>query len=290
MRKQRILMRLGALLLAATAALPALAGGDDASPAAAAGRVEGEVRTELGHEAGSEAESEAGSEVGNATARPDTAPRAGWRPSPFEADYLVRYDGVPFTVTGTRSLARGTDGALLFESSISSWILKVRESASIRLDADGTLQPVSYAYRQSGLGRKRTRLLDFDWATGTLHRGGDREKTVALEGPVFDPVSWQIALQSDLALGRGPVGTILEYPITDGGDVKLYSIAVRGRERLELPGGAEETVLVERLFEPDDQRTTRIWLAPERDWLMVRLESTDDDGRTLSLSLKPPTT
>lgn len=215
----------------------------------------------------------------------DAAP--AWTPAPFSANYTVRYDGVPFTATGTRSLRRGDDGTLRFASRIDTWFLDIDESARFRVTADGEFESLAYDYDQRGVGRDKRRILDFDHAAGVLRRRGDRERERPLAARLYDPVSWQLALRRDLARGDAAPGRELHYAITDGGDAKTYRLRVAGRETVDTPAGAMETVRVERLFEAGDERATRIWLAPARDWLLVRLEHTDEDGRTLRLALKP---
>jgi len=210
-----------------------------------------------------------------------------WEPTPFSASYEVNYDGIPFSATGTRSLEADTDGTLHFSSRVRTWLLKLKEEATMQLTDAGALRPLDYAYRMRGIVR-RTRYLEFDWAHGTVYRTGDKSRSAPLEAPAFDPVSWQLALQRDLARGASAPGTLLCYPIADGGEVKVYEIIVRGSEQLELATGTEQTVFLERLHDPEDApRSTRVWLAPARDWLLVKLEVVDDDGRMLQLSLKP---
>ena len=43
--------------------------------------------------------------------------------------------------------------------------------------------------------------------------------------------------------------------------------------------------MLERIFEDGDTRKTRIWLAPEFDYMLVRLEAVDDSGKALRLEL-----
>ena len=223
-------------------------------------------------------------EVADAAVSADAA-ADDWLPPSFEAEYRVRFDGIPFTVSGTRSLKRNADDSLAFRSRIHTWLVKIDESARMHLSGNGELQPLDYAFRQRGIAGRKTRLLDFDWEAGQVERSGDKERTRPLDQPLFDPASWQLALRRDLARDRAGPGDVLHYPITDGGDPKVYEIAVRETEQIELPAGEFETVLLERIFEPGEDRVTRIWLAPAHDWLLVRLELTDDDGRTLRLAM-----
>ncbi len=265
---------LPALLLSAALALPTAAatGSDTAADCRA-----GIAKTEPDATGGAETD----------TAPASISEKSSWEPTPFSASYEVDYDGIPFTATGTRSLEADPDGTLHFSSRVRTWLLKLKEEATMQLTDAGALRPLDYAYRMRGIIR-RTRYLEFDWAHGTVYRTGDKSRSAPLEAPAFDPVSWQLALQRDLARGASTPGTLLCYPIADGGEVKVYEIIVRGPEQLELATGTEQTVYLERLHDPEDApRSTRVWLAPARDWLLVKLEVVDDDGRMLQLSLKP---
>ncbi len=217
--------------------------------------------------------------------RPDMMPARPWAPAPFQAHYRARYDGVPFSAKGRRILVRDDDGDLRFFSDLRMLLLQVEEEAIMRLGADGSLTPRSYVYRQRGLGGGRTRELDFDWEAGEVRRSGDKVRTHRLDAGDLDPVSWQLALRRDISRGGLAIGDSVEYAITDGGEPKIYTIELRGAESVELPCGIFETVMLERIFEDGDTRKTRIWLAPEFDYMLVRLEAVDDSGKALRLEL-----
>lgn len=211
-----------------------------------------------------------------------------WAPAPFQARYRARYDGVPFSAKGRRLLLRDEDGDLRFFSDLRAILLQVAEEAHMELGRDGELRPVRYEYRQRGIGGRRDRYLDFDWDAGEVRRSGDKSRVHPIGEGFLDPVSWQLALRRDVSRGTLATGDIVEYPITDGGEPKTYAIKLRGPEALDLPLGRLETVKLERIFEPGDERETRIWLAPEYDYMLVRLEAVDDSGRMLSLELLEP--
>lgn len=212
-----------------------------------------------------------------------------WAPALFQARYKARYDGVPFSAKGRRLLLRDADGTLRFSSTLrATSLLQLAEEAHMELDGDGELRPVRYEYRQRGIGGRRDRYLDFDWDAGEVRRSGDKSRVQAIGQGFLDPVSWQLALRRDVSRGTLATGEVVEYPITDGGDPKIYAIKLHGPESLDLPVGRLETVRLERIFEPGDPRETRIWLAPEYDHLLVRLEAVDDAGRMLSLELREP--
>ena len=209
----------------------------------------------------------------------------GWAPEPFTASYRARYDGVPFSARGRRVLVRGADGTLHFSSDLRTFLLRLTEEAEMELAPDGELRPLHYAYRQRGIGGRRDRYLEFDWQEGEVRRSGDKERVEALGDHWLDPVSWQLALRRDVSRGRLRTGGAIEYPITDGGEPKIYHIEHRGPDRIDLPAGTFETVVLERRFEAGDPRETRIWLAPAFGFMLVRLEAVDDSGRMLRLEL-----
>ncbi|MCC5873632.1 MAG: DUF3108 domain-containing protein [Gammaproteobacteria bacterium] len=224
-----------------------------------------------------------------AAAQPEAAPTSGgdraapsWEPGPFKARYRVTYEGVPITATGTRELIHGDNGDFHFASRVSAFMAHMEESAHFTQDDDGTLRPVTYAERRSGLIGSRNRQLSFDWSVPELVRSGDQQAVQPLDGLVYDPVSWQLALQRDLSRGDYKVGDSFFYQVSSGGEPDEYELRVMGTPSLSVPAGDFKTVLLRREHESD--RETWIWVAPEHDYLLVRLEHVD--GRRLTLALE----
>ena len=219
------------------------------------------------------------------TATPDpVAERAAptWEPGPFKARYRVTYEGVPVTATGTRELSHGNNGDFHFASRVSAFMAHMEENARFTQDEDGTLRPATYAERRSGLIGSRNRQLAFDWSVPELVRSGDKQNVHPLDGLVYDPVSWQLALQRDLSRGDYQVGDSFFYLVSNGGEPDEYELRVIGTPSLNVPAGSFETVLLRREHESD--RETWIWVAPDHDYLLIRLEHVD--GRRLTLALE----
>lgn len=205
-----------------------------------------------------------------------------WEPGPFKARYRVTYEGVPITATGTRELSHGSNGDFHFASRVSAFMAHMEENAHFTQDVDGTLRPVTYAERRSGLIGSRNRHLLFDWEERELVRSGDKQDVHPLEGLVYDPVSWQLALQRDLSRGDYAVGDRFFYSVSNGGEPDEYELRIIGTPSLNVPAGSFETVLLRREHESD--RETWIWVAPDHNYLLVRLEHVD--GRRLTLALE----
>lgn len=205
-----------------------------------------------------------------------------WEPGPFKARYRVTYEGVPLTATGTRELRHGNNGDFHFASRVSAFMAHMEESAHFTQDEDGTLRPVTYTERRSGLIGSRNRHLSFDWEERELVRSGDKQDVRPLEGLIYDPVSWQLALQRDLSRGDYKIGDRFNYTVSKGGEPDEYQLRVVGTPSLNVPAGNFETVLLRRDHASD--RETWIWVAPAHDYQLVRLEHVD--GRRLTLALE----
>ncbi len=205
-----------------------------------------------------------------------------WLPKPFKTRYRVRYEGVPFSATGTRELKQASSGQFHFESHISAFLIRMDEEAQFGFDEDG-LRAASYAERRSGIAGNRDRTVDFDWSVPKVVRRGDKESELEIEGQVYDPVSWQIALQRDLSLSPYEQGDVFTYAVSNGGEPDVYRLEITEIGEISVPAGSFRTILLERDHTPDNDRETRIWLAPEHDHLLVRLEHIDDRKLTLTL-------
>lgn len=204
-----------------------------------------------------------------------------WEPSPFSARYRVTYEGVPVTATGSRELRTGENGEFVFASRVSAFMAHMEESARFAQDEDGTLRPLSYSDRRSGLIGSRNRQLRFDWSVPQVVRSGDRDMVQELDGLVYDPVSWQLALQRDLSRGDYEIGDSFRYMVSNGGEPDEYLLRVVGKPSLNVPAGHFDTILLRR--DHDSDRETWIWVSPEHDYLLVRFEHVD--GRRLTLAL-----
>jgi hypothetical protein len=78
--------------------------------------------------------------------------------------------------------------------------------------------------------------------------------------------------------------TEFQYPVAHQGRIKQYRFKQTGKERLELPIGAYDSLIVER--QDDDRDKTRIWSVPELNYFPVRFLKHKKSGVKLELSLR----
>lgn len=204
------------------------------------------------------------------------APALAELPSTFKNIYSTRVWGIKVTVT--HQLTELEEGQQIrFEAD--SWVGNVREISRFRWD-DGTIQPRLYRYKRSGLGKNRRAELVFDWERQRVTNDvEDSRWSMAISEGVQDKLSTQLQLQKDLIDGKER----FVYPIADGGELKEYQFEIVDRERLNTNLGPVETVKIQRSRD-DDERVTNAWLAPEWNYLLVRLEQREDgDTHTLDI-------
>lgn len=131
--------------------------------------------------------------------------------------------------------------------------------------------------------RKDGFTLDFDFAKGQVL--GGRNGPLAIEPGTVDRLSVQQAgrLWVKANAGKADPGRVV-LTVADHKRVKAYTFAIGGRGTVETPAGRFAAIRFERV---DDPKTTlRFWLAPELDYMPVKVENLEDGDPKLNLSLR----
>ena len=128
------------------------------------------------------------------------------------------------------------------------------------------------------------RTLNFDQASGTLTSKGKFEWSQALieNENVFDPLNVQIQIRKNVIAGLMEFSLMLPDLKTGAIEANNYKVVDNGN--FEVDGTDYPCIIVERIRLQDD-RTTRYFLAPDLDYLIIKVEDQDQDGDTM-LELK----
>ena len=128
------------------------------------------------------------------------------------------------------------------------------------------------------------RTLNFDQDTGTLSSKGKFKWTQDLlkNENVFDPLNVQIQIRKNVIAGLMEFSLMLPDLKTGAIEANNYKVVDNGS--FEVEGKNYSCIIVERIRLQDD-RTTRYFLAPELDYLIIKVEDEDEDGDT-KLELK----
>ena len=77
---------------------------------------------------------------------------------------------------------------------------------------------------------------------------------------------------------------VAEFTMVDRKNLTYYQLKISGRETVKTPAGKFDAILLERIDNPN--KIGRFWLAAERDWMPVKIETKSGKKPSLVLSLK----
>lgn len=202
----------------------------------------------------------------------------------FKATYTTAFDmGISLSGEAVRQLQRTENGQWRFSSEAAAMMAGISEITRFDYRPSETITPLSYRYHRKVLGKSRKASIDFDWSRQSVTTVvKDKPWKMQVPAGTQDKLSYQLQLRLDLLAGK----TRMVYPVADGGKLKEYRFKVVGEEEIDTPYGRYNAVRVMRDRGADADRETLIWLAPELDYLIVRLEQTESDGKTYALLLK----
>ena len=189
---------------------------------------------------------------------------------PFSATYEASYSGMP--ITATRELVAIDASTVKITSEAKSWLGNIKETSTFEVKQDH-LEPLAYEYARTGLGKNKTLKVEFDPACDIIKSDNNGEKKVHHEAKqVFDPLTYQLQLQADLADKKDT----FSYQIADGKRIKQYDFDLIGNETIVTPIGPLKTTRVERVKANSDKKTI-IWFADDWDYLIVKIDRIEDD-------------
>lgn len=145
--------------------------------------------------------------------------------------------------------------------------------------AGGKVVPRRFEYERG----RDSFTLEFDAAAGKVRDGNGREREVPPNAQDRFGLQQAVRLWVVENQKKGE-GASVEYALVDDERVRVYRFAITGRERIELPAGAFDTVKVERVDNPN--RISRYWIAPELDWMPVKVESGKNGQIQLRMELR----
>jgi hypothetical protein len=202
--------------------------------------------------------------------------------TPFEASFSLRYKGAQFGYM-TRSLSALPSGEYLYSSDIKTTGLArlfykdhVVEK-STWLYEDNLIKPIHYYYDRSGGKKLKEVTVDFNHETKQILTtvNGDSWK-MPLEGIVFDKLLYQISIMHDLNLTQAQAD--IDYNIADGGIIKNYLFKYLGEEVIKTDLGSFKTIKMQR-HKPNQRRKSTFWCAIELNYLPIKVENIESDGR-----------
>lgn len=152
--------------------------------------------------------------------------------------------------------------------SLDHWMTKSEQSASFKL-TDCAIQPLSYqATNKRPLQSETKQTLSFDWEQNiALYRSDEDQQRFDLESVLYDPLSFFFEARCDLIDGK----TEFSYPVIHKGKIKTHTYKMIGSELVNTAQGKFNALVIERQ-RSNKNRKTRLYVAPELDYLLVKIE------------------
>lgn len=207
--------------------------------------------------------------------------------TPFQARYEVYASGFSVGEAVVTLTADGPNAYHMSSDVRPNGLVAVLASGRIHEQVNGeirngVIRPDRYE-RLLDSGRKSNHMqLHFDWSAAQVQARHDSEQaTLPLSPGVVDPLSLQLVVMGDLKRGRTPS----QYSLVDKTEIKTYQIRNQGEETLDTPLGSLRTVRINQ-YTPGKTRMTTFWVAPERQYLLVRIAQEKDGKETLRMDIR----
>ena len=177
---------------------------------------------------------------------------------------------------------RDPDGGYFYEYSVQAhrgwdYVFSgvLNETTTFTLD-DGRPRPDEYRLLNTMGSRPRNGDYQFDWEQNRiLGRYKEPEIDLPIEPDTVDRALLQLVLMHDVRNDDLKP----EYHVFDRDEVKTFAIQESAGERISLPYGSYDTVVI-RHTDDEASNITTLWLAPALDYLIVKVEQ-ERDGRKM---------
>lgn len=207
--------------------------------------------------------------------------------APYQARYEVYASGFSIGEAVITLTATGSDVYQMTSDVRPNGLVALLASGRIREQADGevrdgVIRPSRYE-RLLDTGRKSDRMqLRFDWSAGQVQaRHNADQATLPLAPGIVDPLSLQLVVMGDLRRGR----LLDQYSLVDETKIKTYQIRNQGQKTLDTPLGKLNTLLINQ-YTPGKTRMTTFWVAPELQYLPVRISQEKKGKEELRLEIR----
>lgn len=204
-------------------------------------------------------------------------------PKPFNIEYKVSLNGLP---TGLKAEAklRKHESHYIFTLEAESWILSYQEKSAFHWNKNSPCELLTenYQFNFEGFGQTESFEVEINpdiYMANSKTRKGNVQYEVP--GNVSDALAYLFKLQCDVKNNNlNP-----NYNIAYDNGVDHYEFEYQGKETLRTSLGKLETLVLKRVYKSDNTETT-YWIAPQVDYLMVKMKHKEGKIVTATLKIK----
>ncbi|WP_053980041.1 DUF3108 domain-containing protein [Marinagarivorans algicola] len=198
----------------------------------------------------------------------------------FTAEYQGTYGSM--NIKMVRTLEQNGESYTL-QSTATSFMAKINEVSQFSRQ-NTALIAGQYHYERKVFGVKKNEYLAFDWPQKQVHytKGKKNVGSQTLSQHTLDPTLYQLQLQQDLILN--PQQQRFSYTFARRNQTKTYHFERQAQETITFKGKQYLAVVLART-QSDSLKATRLWLIPELEYALAKIQHTEEDGDTYQVLL-----
>ncbi len=200
----------------------------------------------------------------------------------FKANYDAVING--FAVSAYREYKLLDNGLYELNFRASSWLASLKESAQFTWK-NNDIRPQQFSSKRNITGAVKQSQLNFNHNKKTITRTTKKQQEeISYLARALDRLSFQLQLQQDLLLNKH--GII--YNIVHKNRFKKNQFEIIGKESITTKAGTFDTLKI-KVVREKKRRVTFIWVAPDWQYLFVKLIQLKDDKKQFSIELTDAT-
>lgn len=202
---------------------------------------------------------------------------------PYILTYKATLKGIE--IESQRHLERTGENSYKAYGKASLMFFGIEEFSEFSVEENHRIQAGEYFYDRQGMSSSKDFHIVFDWekeiAVNQLRKDPWQ---IEIKPGMLDMLSHQEQLRLDMALASKPLqGKTFDYDIVKKGKLSHYQYRVGGTEVIDTEAGPIDCIRIDKI-EDDDDRQTRVWLAKNWDYIIVRLDH-EEKGSTNTMEL-----
>lgn len=199
----------------------------------------------------------------------------------YRAKYKGEISGISISLT--RTLYKTEAGSFELKTKASNIMGSIKEISRFNL-INNVIQPTYYEQRKKSLVFSRTEKIDFDWATKKASYTNKQKPHRNAINPIFigilDPASYQLQIQREVFFNKQDISITLVRKEK----LKTRQFKFVKNSTLKIKNTNYKAVQITRI-NAEDNKTTNIWLIPELNYQIGKIQHIEEDGSKSELTL-----
>lgn len=193
--------------------------------------------------------------------------------NPFQADYQFQYNGKNVG-SASRILQQQPNQQWLYTFSAKAGAMASATETSRFSFKNGQITSQNFQRNSKILVHNRSMAINFNPSTKQINTTKDKTaRSFAWQSGVLDELNAELQVREDLKNDALKA----KYYIADAKEVEGRKFVRQGNETIKTPAGTYETVKVV-MQHANAERNTTFWLAPQLDYLPVKVTHKDEDA------------